>query len=258
MLAITTSKTMETILGIDIGATGIKGALVNVMTGELVTDRIKYPTPKPALPHTMVATAAQIVKDLEWQGKPIGIGFPAIIKRGVTWSASNIDDTWIGHKAKAVFAAAFETEQLVILNDADAAGLAEMSHGIGLDRMGVILLVTLGTGIGSALFNNGQLVPNTELGHLKYKHGVYEDYASNGARERRDLSWKEWGRELNSYLNHIDFLFSPDLIIIGGGVSKKYDKYQKYLSVDTEVAPAHLRNNAGIVGAAMAMHKTMV
>lgn len=249
---------METLLGIDIGATGIKGALVDVASGQLVTDRIKYPTPKPGLPADMIAVAEQIVSDHDWYGKPVGIGFPAIIKQGRTCSASNIDESWIGYDATAAFATAFETEDIVVINDADAAGMAEMSHGYGLDRMGVVLLVTLGTGIGSALFNDGQLVPNTELGHLKYKHGVYEDYASNGARERRDLKWKQWAAELDSYLNHVNYLFSPDLIMIGGGVSKKFHKYEDYLSVPTEVVPATLRNNAGIVGAAMAVHKVMV
>lgn len=249
---------MDRLLGIDIGATGIKGALVDVASGDLVTDRVKYPTPKPATPESVIQTARQIVVDHDWLRKPVGIGFPAIIKNGVSHSASNIAKSWIGYKAQKHFAKAFESDDVVIINDADAAGLAEMSHGHGLDRMGVVILVTLGTGIGSALFNDGVLVPNTEFGHLHYRNGVYEDYASNSARERKDLKWKEWAKELNDYLQHLDFLFSPDLIMLGGGVSKKYHKYEDHLDTKAELTPARLRNNAGIVGAAMAIHKQMV
>lgn len=248
---------METLLGIDIGATGIKGALVDVASGELASERIKYPTPKPATPEAMIAVARQIVVDHNWIGKPVGIGFPAIIKRGVTCSASNIDQAWIGYEAQAAFSAAFETDDVVLINDADAAGLAEMCHGYGLDRQGTVILITIGTGLGSAVFNDGTLLPNTELGHLHYKQGVYENYAANSVREEKDLKWKDWAKHLDHYLNHLNFLFSPDLILLGGGVSKKFHKYEDYLTADTEITPAKLRNNAGIAGAAMAIHKVI-
>ena len=243
---------MDQILGIDIGATGTKGALIDTHTGILMSDRIKYPTPKPSVPDAIIDTAYKIVEDLNWEGKPVGIGFPAIIKKGVVYSASNIDKQWLHYDGLKAFKRRFGTDEIVLLNDADAAGVAEMSLGHGKGKGGVVILVTIGTGIGTAVFNDGVLLPNTELGHLLYKKGVFEDYMANSIRERDELSWKEWGKEVNVYLKHLEFLFSPDLILLSGGVSKKFAKFQKYINIETPVQPAQLLNNAGIIGVAMA------
>ena len=167
------------------------------------------------------------------------------------------DNSWIGYPMKSKLTEKLATEEIVIRNDADVAGIAEMSFGAGKDVEGTVIMVTIGTGIGTGIFLDGQLLPNTELGHLKYKKSVFENYMSNRARETKKMGWKTWGKELNLYLNHINFLFSPDLIILGGGVSKQYDKWSKYLNVPTEVVPATMRNNAGIIGAAMMIHKHM-
>lgn len=245
------------VLGLDVGATGIKGAMVDTNKGELISDRIKYPTPKPAFPEAMIDVMHQIAMDFDQLGKPVGIGFPAIIRKGVPYSAANIDNSWIGYPMKSKLTEKLATEEIVIRNDADVAGIAEMSFGAGKDVEGTVIMVTIGTGIGTGIFLDGQLLPNTELGHLKYKKSVFENYMSNRARETKKMGWKTWGKELNLYLNHINFLFSPDLIILGGGVSKQYDKWSKYLNVPTEVVPATMRNNAGIIGAAMMIHKHM-
>ena len=245
------------VLGLDVGATGIKGAMVDTIKGELISDRIKYPTPKPALPDAMIDVMHQIVMDFDQLGKPVGIGFPAIIRKGVPYSAANIDNSWIGYPMKSKLIEKLATEEIVIRNDADVAGIAEMSFGAGKDVEGTVIMVTIGTGIGTGIFLDGQLLPNTELGHLKYKKSVFENYMSNRARETKKMGWKTWGKEVNLYLNHINFLFSPDLIILGGGVSKQYDKWSKYLNIPTEVVPATMRNNAGIIGAAMMIHKHM-
>lgn len=242
---------MDHILGIDIGATGTKGALVDTKTGEFVTERVKFPTPKPSTPKAVIETAYKIVEELDWQGKPVGIGFPTIIKNGVSHSASNIDNAWLEFDGLSAFKKKFGTDEIVLLNDADAAGVAEMTMGYGVDVSGVVILITIGTGIGTAIFNNGALLPNSELGHLLYKKGVFEDYMANSIRERHDMSWKEWGNEVNVFLKHIEFLFSPDLILLGGGVSKKFAKYEKYITTKVTVRPAKLQNNAGITGVAM-------
>ena len=242
---------MKEILGIDVGATGIKGAIVNVEEGVLVSDRIKYPTPKPATPLAMTEVMKKLVEDFDWKDKPIGIGFPAIIKDGVALSASNIDDSWIDFPIIGFLNKKLKAPVNVI-NDADAAGLAEQKFGGGAMKDGLVILLTLGTGIGSAIFNNGVLLPNTELGHLKWKESIIEKYVSNNARETKDLSFKVWGKELNKVLNHIEFVLSPDHIIIGGGISKKFHKYQEFLDCVATVEPAKMLNNAGIVGAAMA------
>jgi polyphosphate glucokinase len=244
---------MSKILGIDVGATGIKGAIVDVKKGELLTDRIKYKTPRPATPGNMLEVMGQIIEDLDWMGKPLGVGFPAIIKEGVCYSASNIHKSWIGHNLLADIKHRF-SEDAVLLNDADAAGVAELNYGTSIGtHSGVIIMLTLGTGIGSALFHNDVLLPNTEFGQLYYKDSIAEKYASNGAREKKELSWKEWGRELDGVIQHIDFIFSPDLIILGGGVSKKYKSYKAYLKLSHKIVAASLLNNAGIIGAAHAM-----
>ena len=242
---------MKEILGIDVGATGIKGAVVDLNKGELITERIKYPTPKPATPQSMTEVMKQIIADFNWKGKPVGVGFPAIIKEGVALSASNIDDTWLNFPIIGFLNKKLKCP-INVINDADAAGLAEKKFGGGSNKKGLVILLTLGTGIGSALFYNGVLLPNTELGHLKYKDSVAEKYASNSARELKELSFKTWGKELNKVLNHIEFILAPDHFIIGGGISKKFDKFKEYLKTDASIEPAKMLNNAGIVGAAMA------
>ena len=242
---------MKEILGIDVGATGIKGAIVDINKGELITERIKYPTPKPATPHAMTGVMKQIIADFNWKGKPVGMGFPAIIKEGVALSASNIDDTWLNFPIVGFLNKKLKCPVNVI-NDADAAGLAEKQFGGGSQKNGLVILLTLGTGIGSALFYDGTLIPNTELGHLKYKDSIAEKYASNSARELKELNYKTWGKELNKVLNHIEFILSPNHFIIGGGISKKFEKYAEYLKTDATIEPAKMLNNAGIVGAAMA------
>jgi len=242
---------MAITLGIDVGGTGIKGALVDTVTGEFVSDKIKYGTPQPSTPDSVMSVINQIIDDFDCRGQSFGCGFPAIIKDNVCHSASNIDDSWLEVDLHAHFKQHTGSD-VTFVNDADAAGVAEMTHGHGKGVKGTVILLTLGTGIGSGIFINGKLVPNTEFGHLYYKKSVFEHYASNGARKKKDLSYKEWGQELNVFLNHVDFIINPDLIILGGGVSKYYEtKFKKYLDVKTPVVQASMGNNAGIIGAAM-------
>lgn len=244
----------DIILGIDVGATGTKGALVDINTGTLASDRVKYLTPKPALLGNVTDTIQKIVTDLNWEGKAMGIGFPSIIKNGICRSATNIDKTFIGIDLQSSFNQAFNTD-VSIINDADAAGIAEITYGDYKNHSGTVLFLTLGTGIGSALFYNGKLVPNIELGVVKWKKGIAERYASNSARENKDLSWKEWGQELNEFLQYLEILFTPDVIILGGGVSKKFHKYKDHLKTNCPVDTATLLNIAGIVGAAYVQKK---
>jgi len=241
---------MKQALGIDVGATGIKGAIVDLEKGELVGDRIKIPTPKGAYPDDIAETVNQIAESFNWKDNPIGIGFPAVIKKGVSLTAANVDDSFKNFNIQKLFSKKTKCD-CHIVNDADAAGIAEMAFGKGKGKMGTIILLTLGTGIGSALFKDGTLVPNTELGHLLYKDSIAENYASNGARKRKELSWEEFGEELNNYLKHVNFILNPDLIILGGGISKKYDKYSEHVSKKLNVITAKHLNDAGIIGAAM-------
>jgi polyphosphate glucokinase len=238
------------ILGIDIGGSGIKGAPVNIDTGELLTERYRIPTPQPAVPDAVGDVVAEITHQFEWKG-PIGCTFPAIIKDGVAFSAANVDKSWIGTNGQELFSNKTGCPTLLI-NDADAAGIAEMEFGVGKGEMGVVIMLTLGTGIGSAVFLNGSLVPNTELGHLEIRGKDAEERASDRIREERDLSWEKWAEKVDEYLQRVEFLFSPDLFIIGGGVSKKYDKFLPLLHTRARIVPAQLFNDAGIVGAALA------
>jgi polyphosphate glucokinase len=238
------------ILGIDIGGSGIIGAPVNIETGELVTERFRIPTPQPAIPDDVGDVVAEVAHNFEWKG-PIGCTFPAIIKDGVAFSAANVDKSWIGTNGQKLFRKKTGCPTLLI-NDADAAGIAEIEFGAGKGEMGVVIMLTLGTGIGSALFLNGVLVPNTELGHLEIRGKDAESRASERVREERDLSWDKWAEKVDEYLQRVEFLFSPDLFIIGGGVSKKYDKFLPLLHTRARVVPAQLFNDAGIVGAALA------
>ncbi len=240
---------VRTALGIDIGGTGIKGAPVNLGTGELTTERVRVPTPQPSTPAAVAKVVAELLDQVGVDG-PVGLTLPAVVTGGTARTAANIDQGWLGLDAADLFTKA-TGRKVAVVNDADAAGIAEVRFGAGAGRSGVILLVTLGTGIGSALFMNGVLVPNTELGHLHLHHGDAEDWAAESARERDDLSWKEYAKRLDSYLQLVHGLLWPDLIIIGGGISKKADKFLPLCTVETEVVPAALENDAGIVGAAM-------
>lgn len=244
-------------IGIDIGGTGTKGGIVDLSTGELVGERFRIPTPKPATPEAVAEVVKQIVDEL--QSRPeapapdshVGIVFPAIIKDGTALSAANIDKSWIGTNVDDLMSGKLGRE-VEALNDADGAGLAEAHYGAGRNRTGLVMVITLGTGIGSAMIMNGQLVPNAELGHLEIDSHDAESRASAAAREREGLPWKKWARKrLQRYFSHVEFLFSPSLFVIGGGVSKNSEKFLPYLELRTPVEIAELRNNAGIVGAAL-------
>jgi polyphosphate glucokinase len=241
---------MATLLGIDIGGTGIKGAPVDVKTGELLAPRERILTPNPATPDAVAGVVGELFRHFDWTG-PAGATFPAVIKDGVARTAANVDQAWIGTDAAARFSTAIGGE-VTVVNDADAAGVAEMTFGVGKGRSGLVLMITLGTGIGSAMFIDGVLVPNTELGHLKMGKHDAEQVAAEIVREENDLSWKEWAGRVEEYLVMVEGLFSPDLFIVGGGVSKKADKFVPRLTgVQTEIVPAQLLNEAGIVGAAL-------
>lgn len=238
------------VLGIDIGGTGIKGAPVDTVTGQLLTERFRIETPQPATPKAVIETVAKIATQFNWTGR-MGCGFPAVIKNGVAMTAANIDQDWIGKNTIALIHQAIEVEHVVVGNDADVAGLAEMRFGAGKGQDGVVLMVTLGTGIGSGLYFKGQLIPNTEFGHIELRGKNAEQYAAESAREREDLNWKEWAERVDKYLDRMVRLLWPDLIIIGGGVSKKADKFLPHLTSKVPILPATLKNDAGIIGAAL-------
>lgn len=245
------------ILGVDIGGTGIKGALVDLENGQLTTDRLRLETPEGAKPQDMAQVVMDIVHHFAYQG-PIGLGFPSLIRNGVVMIAANIDKSWIGLNAGDLFAKKTGCPSYVI-NDADAAGLAELRFGAAREfTRGVVLFLTIGTGIGSALFVDGILLPNTELGHLELKGKDAERRVSDAARKRKELTWKEWAVDLQEYLEHVSMLFSPDVIIVGGGASKNADKFLPFLQLDAKVIPATLQNQAGIIGAAMFAHEKTV
>jgi polyphosphate glucokinase len=238
------------ILGIDIGGTGIKGAPVETETGLLLAERYRLPTPEGARPDPVAAVVKEVVAQFDWHAK-VGCGFPAVIRNGVAESAANISQRWIGTNVAQLFSDATQCP-VYVLNDADAAGLAEVTFGAGKGVKGVILMITIGTGLGSALFINGILVPNTELGHIEVECDDAETLASDEVRKEQDLSWKKWAKRLDKYLNTLERLFSPDLLILGGGVVKKQDQFLPLLTVRTEMISAKLGNDAGIVGAALA------
>lgn len=247
-----------TVLGIDIGGSGIKGAPVDVVTGEFLEERYRIPTPSPSKPESVIEVIQQIVDHFNWDGK-IGAGFPGVVRRGVIGTAANLSNAWIGKNLAKMLKEA-TGNKTIVLNDADAAGLAEMRFGCGMKyEDGYVLFLTLGTGIGSALFVKRELWPNSELGHLKIKGKDAEKRAGDGVRQDNDLSWKRWGKRLNKVLQVYDFLLSPDVMILGGGVSKKFNKYGKYLkNINAEVVPAELKNQAGIVGAAIAAAESII
>ncbi len=238
------------ILGIDIGGSGIKGAPVDIETGEFTKDRHRIPTPDSAKPEPVADVVAQIVEHFKWKG-PIGCTFPAVVKEGVTHTAANVHDSWIGYDAQRLFQRKTGCPVL-LLNDGDAAGIAEMRFGAGRGHDGVVFILTFGTGIGSAVFVNGHLMPNTEIGHMEVRGKDAEHRAADSIRQAKDLSWKKWSKRVNEYLGRLDDLFWPDLIIFGGGVSKKHDKFFHYLESHAKIVPAQLLNDAGIVGAALA------
>ena len=241
------------ILGFDIGGTGIKGAIVDINTGSLMTERIKVPTPDPATPDSVGRAVNTITNQLGYKGI-IGCGFPAIVKKGIAMSASNIDKSWIHVNVENLLSKYTECP-VYVANDADVAGMAEQAFGFAANQPGTVIVLTIGTGIGSALFYNGILIPNTEFGHLKFHKSIAEKYTSNLARKEKNLNWAEFGNRLNEYLQHLEFIFSPNLFILGGGVSKKFDLYKDYFKLNTTIVPAKFQNEAGIIGAALYAHR---
>jgi len=248
-----TEKQAAAAFGVDIGGSGIKGAIVDLERGALLTERKKYLTPRPATPDAIAETVAKLVTEAGWKGL-VGATFPAVIKQGVALTAANVDESWVGTDANAVFTEATGCD-VSVLNDADAAGLAEVRYGAAQGVPGVVILLTFGTGIGSGMFLDGQLVPNTELGHLELGGEDAEKRAAASAKEHEGLSYKQWAKRVQRYLSHVEKLFSPDLMVLGGGVSKNADKWVPLLDLRTPVKPAELLNNAGIVGAALAAHE---
>jgi polyphosphate glucokinase len=242
-------------LGIDIGGSGIKGAPVDTATGQLTGERFRLETPRPAAPKDVSELVGEVAGHFGWSG-PVGVTFPGVIMHGTIRTAANMDPEpdWIGVDAAALFGESLNPgggTRPYVLNDADAAGVAEMAHGVGRGRDGVVLMLTFGTGIGSALFLDGRLVPNTELGHLELRGKDAEHRAAARIREEKHLNWEEWAERVQEYLTHVELLLSPDLIIVGGGVSKHADKFLPDLTTHAEIVAAQLANNAGIVGAAM-------
>ncbi len=235
--------------GIDIGGSGMKAAIVDLDTGELASERLRIPTPKPATPEAMAEVAGELVHRHGWSA-PIGVGFPGIVRHGVVYSAANLDDSWVGVDADRVFTEACGVD-VAMVNDADAAGLAEVRWGVAGDVAGVVLVLTFGTGIGSGLFIDGVLVPNTELGHVELDGRDAESHAAASVRERERIGWAEWAPRVERYLRHLEMLFSPDLFVIGGGASKAADRWLPLISIGTPLVAASMANNAGIVGAAL-------
>ena len=237
------------ILGVDVGGSGIKGAPVNVETGDMTAERFRLPTPEGAKPEDMAETMAELVEHFQWKGA-VGMGFPAAVRGGIVLTAANIHPSWIGTNAEALFQRRTGCDYFVA-NDADVAGFAEMAFGAGRGETGVVLMLTLGTGVGTAIFTNGVLVPNTELGHIEIRGKDGELRAADSARERKGWTYKEWAVRVDEYLFRMENLFWPDLIVIGGGVSKNADKFFPYLHTRARLVQAQLLNQAGIVGAAM-------
>ncbi|MFJ8635933.1 polyphosphate--glucose phosphotransferase [Streptomyces sp. NPDC093568] len=240
------------IFGLDIGGSGIKGAPVDLDRGELTQERFKVLTPHPATPDGVADGVKQVVEHYGWTG-PVGLTFPGVVTGGSTIrTAANVDKSWIDTDARALFSDRLGGHPVTVVNDADAAGVAEMHFGAGRGRRGTVILLTFGTGIGSALFVDGTLVPNTELGHLELHGHDAEKRASSKVKEDEDLSWEHWAHRVRKYLTHVEMLFSPELFIIGGGVSRKAQKFLHYIEgIKADIVPAELQNNAGIVGAAM-------
>ncbi|GGR35607.1 polyphosphate--glucose phosphotransferase [Agromyces mediolanus] len=244
--------TQDLAIGIDIGGTGIKGAVVDLASGELVSPRRKVATPEGGRPADIVEAASTLLEEFSesgGDGLPLGVCFPAVVKRGLTLSAANVSHEWIGLHAEELFEQALGRD-IHFINDADAAGVAELRYGAARGADGLVILTTLGTGIGSAFLYDGVLVPNTELGHLELDGDDAEHRAAYSAMEREDLDWAEWAKRLQRYYAHLEMLFSPDLFVVGGGVSKHHEQFLPLLELTTPIVPAVHRNNAGILGAA--------
>jgi len=238
------------VLGIDIGGSGIKGAPVDTTTGALLMSRHRIPTPQPSEPDAVAEVVAKVVRHFEWNG-PVGCTFPAVVQQGVVHSAANVDKSWIGTDGKALLEQVTGCP-IILLNDADAAGIAEMTFGAGKGHRGVVMILTFGTGVGSAIFTEGKLLPNTELGHLVIRGKDAEERASERAREEHEWGWKAWAKRVNEYLAYVEALFSPDLFIFGGGISKDHAEFFPLLETRAPLVPAAFFNEAGIVGAALA------
>jgi polyphosphate glucokinase len=238
-------------LGIDIGGTGIKGAPVDLATGQLVTDRKKIATPRPATPEAVKEVVKELAQSFGWTGV-VGATFPGVVVNGTIRTAANVDKSWIGTDAASLFGKAIGAD-VAVLNDADAAGIAEMTFGAGVGVQGTVLMLTFGTGVGSALFVDGVLVPNTEFGHIEIRGKDAEKRASERGKTDHGWGWKDWTERVSEYLQHLEALLSPGLIIVGGGISKESEKWVPLLTgVQAKIVPAALHNDAGIVGAAMA------
>lgn len=237
-------------LGIDVGASGVKGAIVDINKGELIKPRVRIEMPQQSTPENVAKVVKQLIDSFDYKGT-VGVGFPSVVQNGIAQSAANLDKSWVGCNIETTFAAA-TGNKIVALNDADAAGLAEMRFGIGKDVKGTVVLITIGTGLGSAVFTDGHLVRNTELGHILLKNGmVAEKYAADSVKKKEDLSWKKWGSRFNEYLELVEFYMRPNLIILGGGSSKYFEEYKHKITIKTTVTPAQTLNYAGIIGAAV-------
>lgn len=237
-------------LGIDIGGSGIKGAIINTETGELLSERHRIPTPKPAKPKDVAAVVKQIVEHFDWQG-PVGCCFPTVVKQGKCLSKSNMHQDWVGVQIDELFSETCGVP-FYVANDADLAGVAEMTLGAGKGQQGKVMMITVGTGLGTGLFYDGVLIPNLELGHVRHTDGnPIEHFAADSARKRDGLKTKQWAVRFDEFLHHVVRVFSPDYFILGGGQSKKYDKFKDILTVNVPIGVARFLNNAGIVGAAM-------
>ena len=243
------------VLGIDIGGSGIKGALVNTKTGEMLTERYRIPTPPKRRPEEMAQTVAEIVTHFNYSG-PIGIGFPSVVKKGICKSKGNLHKSWVGVNVVALFEKHTHCK-VVVNNDADAAACAEMAFGAGKDKDGFVMMVTIGTGLGSGAFLNGQLIPNFELGQIPYKkYEKIELWASGAAKENEMLSFKKWTKRFNVFLKYIELICAPDLIIVGGGTSKDWERFCELIDIETPIIPAQFLNNAGIIGAAVSAKRS--
>lgn len=238
------------LLGIDIGGSGIKGAIVDAETGELISERIRIPTPKPSKANAVAETVHDLIKSFDWKG-PVGVSFPTVIKNGLAIRQGNLHKSWKNTQIDKLFKKHTGLD-FYVLNDADAAAMAVMKFGAGRGKKGLVVTITVGTGLGSGVFFNGQLLSNFELGRIYGKQGdIMESFASDSARKREDLSYKEFGKRFNFFLEHLEQTMHPEIFIIGGGISKKMDRFQKYITIETPVIPALLLNDAGIIGAAM-------
>lgn len=241
------------ILGLDIGGSGIKGAPVNIETGQLTAERFRIPTPTPTMPESVADTVKEIVAHFKWTG-PIGCGFPTVVNNGKCMTKSNIHKSWVGVQVDQLFSEKTGLP-VTVINDADAAGLAEMTFGAGKNKKGLVVTVTIGTGLGTGVFYNGVLIPNFELGRIYYKTGeIIEYFAADSARQKENLTYAEWGKRFNKFLKHTVRIISPDLFILGGGASKKMDKFEDEITVEVPVIVAENKNEAGIIGAAVAAY----